>query len=170
MFMIDDMTAFRPTNLPTISTEEQALGSSRAPLALSIRQPWAWAILYAGKRIENRTWYTGYRGLIFIHAGLRVDQSGLKDLSDAIKRIPEPRPPAHCGALVAIANLVDCVPSAEVPSQQREWALGPWCFVLDNVRPLATPVAHRGALGLFRVDPCAELRVSSLTKSTIFSS
>lgn len=26
--------------------------------ALSIRQPWAWAIVYAGKDIENRTWPT----------------------------------------------------------------------------------------------------------------
>jgi hypothetical protein len=37
---------------------------------LSIRQPWPWAILYAGKRIENRThcsWH-GYRGEILVHA------------------------------------------------------------------------------------------------------
>ena len=26
--------------------------------ALSIRQPWAWAILHAGKDIENRDWRT----------------------------------------------------------------------------------------------------------------
>lgn len=27
-------------------------------VALSIRQPWAWAILHAGKDIENRDWHT----------------------------------------------------------------------------------------------------------------
>lgn len=30
--------------------------SDLPPLALSIRQPWAWAILCAGKDIENRSW------------------------------------------------------------------------------------------------------------------
>jgi hypothetical protein len=40
--------------------------------ALSIRQPWAWAILNAGKRIENREWRGGckYRGPVLIHASL----------------------------------------------------------------------------------------------------
>lgn len=48
--------------------------------ALSIRQPWAWAILHAGKRIENRDWRgCKYRGPVLIHAslwpsGLRLDR------------------------------------------------------------------------------------------------
>jgi hypothetical protein len=37
--------------------------------ALTIRQPWAWAIIYAGKNIENRSWNTKLRGTIAIHAG-----------------------------------------------------------------------------------------------------
>ncbi len=43
--------------------------------ALSIRQPWAWAIVHAGKRIENRSRADGrmpslctYRGPLLIHA------------------------------------------------------------------------------------------------------
>jgi hypothetical protein len=36
--------------------------------ALSIRQPWVWAIVHAGKDIENRTWWTPYRGPVLIHA------------------------------------------------------------------------------------------------------
>lgn len=43
--------------------------------ALSVRQPWAWAILHAGKRIENRERADGrmpslcsYRGPLLIHA------------------------------------------------------------------------------------------------------
>lgn len=37
--------------------------------ALSIRQPWAWAILHAGKTIENRDWRScKYRGPVWIHA------------------------------------------------------------------------------------------------------
>ena len=37
--------------------------------ALSIHQPWAWAILNVGKNVENRRWRTRYRGPLLIHAG-----------------------------------------------------------------------------------------------------
>jgi len=36
-------------------------------IALSVRQPWAWLLLN-GKDIENRDWYTKYRGPLAIHA------------------------------------------------------------------------------------------------------
>ena len=36
--------------------------------ALSVPQPWAFAILWGGKNIENRTWETQFRGRIWIHA------------------------------------------------------------------------------------------------------
>jgi hypothetical protein len=38
--------------------------------AITIRQPWVWAILHAGKRIENRAWDTGHRGPLLIHAAV----------------------------------------------------------------------------------------------------
>jgi len=39
--------------------------------ALSIRQPWAYAILHLGKDIENRPWRTNFRGPLLIHASLK---------------------------------------------------------------------------------------------------
>ena len=45
--------------------------------ALSINQPWAWTILFAGKEVENRTWRTEFRGEFYIHAGKRFDEEGL---------------------------------------------------------------------------------------------
>ncbi len=136
---------------------ELALGSPPR-LALSVRQPWAWAILYAGKRVENRTWQTAYRGPLFIHAGMRVDFPAVDDLADVITKIPTPRPVAYCGALIATATLLDCVPIEEVPAGQVSWAGGPWCFMLDDVRPLAQVIPQRGALGLFPIDLQTELR------------
>lgn len=44
---------------------------------ISIRQPWAYAIIYCGKNIENRSWSTSYRGPLLIHASLnqkKLDQ------------------------------------------------------------------------------------------------
>jgi ASCH domain len=40
---------------------------------LTIRQPWAWAVIYGGKDVENRRWRTAYRGLLLIHAGKNAD-------------------------------------------------------------------------------------------------
>jgi hypothetical protein len=119
--------------------------------ALSIQQPWAWAILYAGKRVENRSWYTRFRGRIWIHAGLHVDSDSIEDLADEIRRVPEPRPPAFRGAIVGQARIVDCIRAQDVPAEQRSWANGPWCFILEDVEPVAAPIPLKGRLGLFDV-------------------
>ena len=58
--------------------------------ALSIRQPWAWAILHAGKRVENRDWQgCHYRGPLLIHASkfgdaLREREEALEDARYAV--------------------------------------------------------------------------------------
>src|ERR1700690_1312991 len=44
--------------------------------ALSIKQPWVWAILNAGKDVENRTWTSKHRGWLALHASGR-ESSGL---------------------------------------------------------------------------------------------
>jgi hypothetical protein len=121
--------------------------------ALSIRQPWAWAILYLGKRVENRTWRTRFQGKIYIHAGLRFDKDALEDLEADIQRIPqEQREPCHLGALVVgTAFVVDCVEPDDVPRGQEVWAVGPWCFILEDVTPLEKPIPCKGALGFFEV-------------------
>ena len=41
--------------------------------ALSIRQPWAHHILFDGKRVENRSWLTRFRGPFLIHASATFD-------------------------------------------------------------------------------------------------
>jgi len=62
-----------------LSMKIDTVGNEGAPmtdlpeLALSVRQPWAWAIIHAGKDIENRSWQAvnhglRQRGRIAIHA------------------------------------------------------------------------------------------------------
>lgn len=48
--------------------------------AITIKQPWASAIAFGGRDIENRDWITHIRGRIAIHAGLGFDRDGLDDL------------------------------------------------------------------------------------------
>lgn len=80
-----------------------------------------------------------------------MDWDSLEDLESEIEAVPEPRPVAYRGALIGTAELVACVSADEAPLDQASWASGPWCFVLQDVRPLAAPIPYRGNLGLFRV-------------------
>lgn len=122
---------------------------SLPPIALSIRQPWAWAIINAGKDIENRDWPTRFRGPVCIHAAKGMTQDEFADASTYILRVSATVPPVNPprGGIVGVAEIVDCVEESESP-----WFFGRYGFVLRNVR--AVPfIPVRGALGLFRWEP-----------------
>lgn len=126
--------------------------------ALSIRQPWAHLIVHCGKDVENRDWPTRYRGPLLIHAAARRPsaedqfQIGLWLRERGIPKPATPLPLVY-GAIVGIADLVDCVTASDSP-----WFMGRYGLVLANVRPLE-PIPLRGARGLFDVDlPVGVLR------------
>jgi hypothetical protein len=135
---------------------------------LSVRQPWAWAIIHAGKTIENRSWCTDYRGPVLIHAGKGWDgdayEMHVECLGDAGISIPElPKGNLARGAIVGVANLVDVITTCcedEVVEAQglgdRDlawWNRLAFGFVLKDARPLAKPITCRGYLGLYRPSP-----------------
>lgn len=132
--------------------------------ALSIRQPWAYAILHAGKRVENRSWSTRFRGEFFIHAskGCGVDEmiDAIREIeaslrhSEARARLTGPLTPrdlaqAPRGGIVGRARLVDVLPPT--PNPTVPWHMpGQYGFVLEDV--VALPFRKvRGALGFFEV-------------------
>ena len=49
--------------------------------AITVRQPWAWAIMHDGKDVENRSRNIAgtYRGPVVIHAGLTDDDDAALD-------------------------------------------------------------------------------------------
>lgn len=145
--------------------------------ALSIRQPWAWAILHAGKRIENRSRADGrmptmclYRGPLLIHAsaGMTVaDFVAARDfmLDRKLLRMPLPGRQDFVRGIVGVCNVVAHVePTGAIrrsdgtlgapPSDAREflaWHIpGSYGLVLADVRPIPF-VPFKGALGLFDV-------------------
>lgn len=118
-------------------------------MAISIRQPWAWAILHGGKDVENRVWPTKYRGSILIHAAKRYepdDEEFVARTAYETASVSFPgRDALRCGGIVGAAYLARCVTDMDSP-----WFFGPFGFELTCARPLpffATP----GRLGLFRV-------------------
>ena len=115
--------------------------------ALSINQPWAWAIVNGYKPVENRDWNTEYRGKVLIHAGKKFDDEGYEFIK---KMLPTANVPIKddffMGGIVGSAYIVDCVKQME-----SEWFFGEYGFVIADARPCA-PIICRGALGFFTPD------------------
>ncbi|WP_427452213.1 ASCH domain-containing protein [Litorimonas sp. WD9-15] len=114
--------------------------------ALSINQPFGWAILQGGKDVENRSWSTSFRGEFLIHVGLRVQtetfdfvccESGVETLPQAAFKT---------GGIIGKATLVDVVTASDSP-----WFVGPFGFVLADVTALPFQPC-KGALGFFTPD------------------
>lgn len=121
--------------------------------ALSIRQPWAWAILYAGKSIENRGWSTSYRGRIRIHAAKTWDEDGEAWIAHQGLLVPNQlvcRDQGTLGAYVGEADLLWCEPVDDyLRAQHAPWAFGPVCWHLGNVTAYPEPIPGRGFPGLY---------------------
>jgi hypothetical protein len=112
-------------------------------LAISLRQPWPTIVLNAGCRVINRGWPTDVRGPVLLHASKTLCDN--REWAEAIDLLlsahPFPRSvyiplPADMprGGIVGQAELVNCVTAP--PAGDRGWFVGPYGFVLRNVRPL----------------------------------
>lgn len=121
-------------------------------LALSVRQPWAWAIVHGGKRIENRSWQAVNHGLkqrgpICIHAARGMTQDEYWNAADFMERIDVICPEPHLlkrGGIIGTAEVIDVVRESDDP-----WFFGPRGIVLANVQPVDF-IPAPGALGYFR--------------------
>jgi len=124
--------------------------------ALSIRQPWAWLILNAGKDIENRVWAAQYRGPLLIHASAGSPTKWehrfalTEELQGSLLRRGITLPSSfERGGIVGRVDLIDCIRpnGARVSSP---WFEGPVGWVLAN--PVSLPFTpYRGRLRLFDV-------------------
>jgi hypothetical protein len=124
--------------------------------AISIRQPWAWAIIHAGKDVENRSEYAPRQfGLavgkrVFIHASKTMTadeyERAAKFMASIGVQCPAPDELAF-GGIIGSVLVVDIVTRHRSP-----WFHGPAALVLADARPEPfQPV--RGQVGLFRVQP-----------------
>ena len=103
--------------------------------AITVRQPWAWAIIHAGKSVENRTRNIAgdFRGLVAIHASKTFDELDFYHVSDIIA--PEDLPEMDaiaCGAIIGVVDLVDVHDSYD-------------CFERDIARLIRLYEADRAA-------------------------
>jgi len=126
------------------------------PRILSIRQPFAWAILAGRKKVENRTWNTEYRGTVYLHAGKAFDREGLEWITEELGlRVPKDLP---MGAIVGVCTLRDVL-TRDPKHVYGDWFGGPYGFVLSRPRALARPIPLLGNLGLYTAPPGIVRRV-----------
>ncbi|WP_187414102.1 ASCH domain-containing protein [Nonomuraea sp. PA05] len=130
--------------------------------ALTVYQPWAWAIAFGDKDVENRTRGTRHRGELAIHAGKPWDEYGAADprIIAAAGQLAGPLlrdDRFEFGSIVAVAELVDVVRDSPSP-----WAAPGQChWLLANVRPVAEPVPCRGWQNVWDVPPEVEVAVQA---------
>lgn len=114
--------------------------------ALTIRQPWAAAITYADKRVENRVWPTSYRGPVLIHAGKTLDRHHGPMVAAVVRGLQ-----LDLGAVLAVARITGC---HEDDGECTPWsARGQFHHVLDEVTALPLSIPWTGAQGLWVPPP-----------------
>ena len=127
--------------------------ANRLPeLALSVRQPWAWAIVHGGKAIENRSLGAIRAGgmdcrTICIHAasGMHRNEYRWGAWRLAKHGVQCPRPDALIrSAIIGVVDVVEIVTESD-----SEWFGGEAGLVLENPRAVE-PIPASGALGYFR--------------------
>jgi len=113
--------------------------------AISLMQPWPWAIFMLGKDIENRKYSTRIRGRIYIHASLNYDHDGAKWIEEKFGIKP---PTAHnlpMGGIVGSVEITGCVEKSN-----SKWFVGPKGYVLKDYKKCEF-IPYRGMPGFFEV-------------------
>ena len=120
--------------------------------AITVRQPWAWAIMHGGKDVENRTRNMAgtYRGPLVIHAGKTHDEDDYYDVQDLLPdgtAIPDD---LALGSAIGVADLVHVHHAFGCAQSCSAWSVADqFHLVLVNQRPFPEPIPYKGALGLW---------------------
>lgn len=142
---------------------------------ITLWRPWSDAIVHGPKRVENRPWSPPdamVGQVIAIHAGKRYSTASWKFPGGYVPPVEADSPMGIVGVARIIGWLRrDAREGVEerdrfhvmfAPDERGDevarvhldpWWLGPVGWLLDDVQALSEPVAHPGALGLWRVPP-----------------
>lgn len=132
-------------------------------LAISVRQPWAHAIVHLGKDIENRSRRLGHRGLTLVHASAAMTPAEYVEADNEIsERTGLSLPPAYQmqrGGIVGAVEIVDSIDENDERSGGQWWR-GPCGLVLRNARPLPF-IACKGTVAplFWKPDPAVLAQV-----------
>jgi hypothetical protein len=124
--------------------------------AISVKQPWAHAIVHLRKDVENRTRCWGHRGLTLIHASAAMTA---EDYHAALQFMidrgvcPEQGIPHQSamerGGIIGAVDVLDCLTTRS----DSPWWVGPTAYVVANPRPIPFIPCKGTVMPLFWVPP-----------------
>lgn len=134
--------------------------------ALSVRQPWADALIYGGKPVENRPKRGRHRGWTMIHAsagmtGLEATQFNRFCEDRGLSRDWQARlnPFVRRGGIIGLVRISDCVDGHPSP-----WWIGPHAFVCEEPIGLATLIECKGTVFPLFWEPELAIRSAVATR------
>ena len=97
--------------------------------ALTIRQPWAWAVARGGKDVENRSWRTAYRGPLLIHAAVDAPVQGeIETVAWTVSdpgSLAQPRSAWEArGAIIGVVLFTDILTDSPSPGRRSACTTG----------------------------------------------
>lgn len=118
--------------------------------ALTLKAPWGWACMYAGKDIENRSHrrFARLRGRTAIHHSQRVSKAEYLEACEFIRRVSGLEAPhyddaAH-GCVLGTVEVTNFVSYSK-----SRWYMGGYGLVLRDPQPLEVPVPAKGQQGIW---------------------
>ncbi|XP_013776774.1 activating signal cointegrator 1-like [Limulus polyphemus] len=137
---------------------------------LSMHQPWASLLIMGIKKHEGRTWYTPYRGRLWIHSASKVPSHQEITETEQIYRIlecddfikfPEQYP---TGCLLGCVDLTECLPQEQYREQYPDGESGsPYVFICENPQELLVKFPMKGKHKIFQLDS----RIHEAAKKTL---
>lgn len=121
-------------------------------LALSLRQPWAWAVVHAGKPLENRSaaalrFMVPLLGQRAIHASVTMTRAYYCEARDFMRNLGLNVPaPAD---LLRGGIIGQCEFTAMIKGSDSPWFFGPRALVVKDARPCGF-IPCGGQLGYFK--------------------
>lgn len=121
--------------------------------ALSLWQPYAWAVASGHKRIENRTWQPrkAVGTWVAIHASLTVAKGALEEVAS----ITGAEPRIVRGAVVGVARLHEVIRSGmdvdQLSTEDKIWFNGPYGWFFKDAIELSDPIPCRGYQSLWHL-------------------
>lgn len=127
---------------------------------LSVRQPWADLLVQGVKDVENRSWFSSYRGPLYIHAAKTYGRDEREDFQDLIEDGIRVDAPTRFGGIIGIVTVFDCT-----REQRSRWHnRGYFGWYVRNAVEFRKMVPCRGELGLFDMSSDVACQVADVLK------
>ena len=124
---------------------------------LTIKEPFASLIKEKVKTIETRSWKTNYRGIIYIHAGLKKVDYNDKRIQELITYLSNKE--MNYGHIICKCELVDCIYMDnlfinKIKKNKKEYLcgryeIGRYAWILKVIEVLNPPIEAKGKLGIW---------------------